>query len=142
MHLERRVVITGLGALSPLGNSAQLSWAACLKGTSGIQNIDFEIPKLDFGARKADVEEQVETVESPVKVVEADGLTAWLVEDNSLPLVSAQLTFEGAGSASDPAGKEGRAMFAAALMDEGAGEYDLDEVLYFLDLSGRFERSS
>ena len=44
MHLERRVVITGLGALSPLGNSAQISWDACLKGTSGIQNIDFEIP--------------------------------------------------------------------------------------------------
>ena len=44
MHLERRVVITGLGALSPLGNSAQISWDACLKGTSGIQKIDFEIP--------------------------------------------------------------------------------------------------
>ena len=39
MHLERRVVITGLGALSPLGNSAQISWDACLKGTSGIQKI-------------------------------------------------------------------------------------------------------
>ena len=44
MHVERRVVITGLGALSPLGNSAQISWDACLKGTSGIQKIDFEIP--------------------------------------------------------------------------------------------------
>ena len=44
MHLERRVVITGLGALSPLGNSAQISWDACLKGTSGIQKIDFEVP--------------------------------------------------------------------------------------------------
>jgi 3-oxoacyl-[acyl-carrier-protein] synthase II len=44
MHLERRVVITGLGALSPLGNSAQISWDACLKGTSGIQKTDFEIP--------------------------------------------------------------------------------------------------
>ena len=44
MHLERRVVITGLGALSPLGNSAQISWDACLKGISGIQKIDFGIP--------------------------------------------------------------------------------------------------
>ena len=44
MHLERRVVITGLGALSPLGNSAQISWDACLKGSSGIQKIDFDIP--------------------------------------------------------------------------------------------------
>ena len=44
MHLERRVVITGLGALSPLGNSAQISWDACLRGVSGIQKIDFEVP--------------------------------------------------------------------------------------------------
>ena len=44
MHLERRVVITGLGALSPLGNSAQISWDACLRGASGIQKIDFEVP--------------------------------------------------------------------------------------------------
>ncbi len=44
MHLERRVVITGLGALSPLGNSAQISWDTCLKGASGIQKVDFGIP--------------------------------------------------------------------------------------------------
>ena len=44
MHLERRVVITGLGALSPLGNSAQISWGCCLEGVSGIQTVDFGIP--------------------------------------------------------------------------------------------------
>jgi 3-oxoacyl-[acyl-carrier-protein] synthase II len=44
MHLERRVVITGLGALSPLGNSAKISWSSCLEGVSGIQTVDFGIP--------------------------------------------------------------------------------------------------
>jgi 3-oxoacyl-[acyl-carrier-protein] synthase II len=44
MHLERRVVITGLGALSPLGNSAKISWGSCLEGVSGIQTVDFGIP--------------------------------------------------------------------------------------------------
>ena len=44
MHLERRVVITGLGALSPLGNSAKISWGCCLEGVSGIQTVDFGIP--------------------------------------------------------------------------------------------------
>ncbi len=44
MHLERRVVITGLGALSPLGNSAKTSWGSCLEGVSGIQTVDFGIP--------------------------------------------------------------------------------------------------
>ncbi len=44
MHLERRVVITGLGALSPLGNSAKTSWGSCLEGVSGIQTVDFGLP--------------------------------------------------------------------------------------------------
>jgi len=44
MHLGRRVVITGLGALSPLGNSAKTSWGSCLEGVSGIQTVDFGIP--------------------------------------------------------------------------------------------------
>ena len=44
MYLERRVVITGLGALSPLGNSAKTSWGSCLEGVSGIQTVDFGIP--------------------------------------------------------------------------------------------------
>jgi len=36
---QKRVVITGIGALSPLGNSLQNSWQAALKGQSGISNI-------------------------------------------------------------------------------------------------------
>ena len=61
---------------------------------------------------------------SPVKEISTAGLTAWLVEDHSLPLVSVQLVFKGAGSSSDPEDKTGRAMFAAALLDEGAGDLD------------------
>jgi len=37
---KRRVVVTGLGMLSPVGNSAALSWQALLKGQSGITNIE------------------------------------------------------------------------------------------------------
>ena len=68
MHLERRVVITGLGALSPLGNSGQISWDACLKGTSGIQKIDFEIPDctVSIGGKlkNFDVNEYLQAKES------------------------------------------------------------------------------
>ena len=63
-----------------------------------------------------------EAAESPVEEVEAYGMKAWLVEDSSLPLVSVQLMFEGAGSSSDPEDRRGRALFAAALLDEGAGD--------------------
>ena len=34
--MKRRVVITGMGAITPLGNSAEDTWAAALRGTCGI----------------------------------------------------------------------------------------------------------
>ena len=38
-HEQRRVVITGLSAITPLGNSAQQSWQALVNGRSGIAKI-------------------------------------------------------------------------------------------------------
>ncbi|PSJ47810.1 beta-ketoacyl-[acyl-carrier-protein] synthase II [Zobellella endophytica] len=37
---KRRVVVTGLGMLSPVGNSVDASWQALLAGQSGITNIE------------------------------------------------------------------------------------------------------
>lgn len=37
---KRRVVVTGLGMLSPVGNTAESSWQALLNGQSGISLID------------------------------------------------------------------------------------------------------
>lgn len=37
--MKRRVVITGMGAITPLGNSAEDTWAAALRGTCGIGSI-------------------------------------------------------------------------------------------------------
>ena len=36
---KRRVVVTGMGSLSPLGNSAENTWKAMLAGVSGVDNI-------------------------------------------------------------------------------------------------------
>jgi 3-oxoacyl-[acyl-carrier-protein] synthase II len=36
---QRRVVVTGVGAVTPLGNSIEESWAAALRGQSGIAKI-------------------------------------------------------------------------------------------------------
>ena len=38
---ERRVVVTGLGLLSPLGNSVQENWQNALLGKSGISQISY-----------------------------------------------------------------------------------------------------
>ena len=38
---ERRVVVTGLGILSPVGNSIEESWSNILNGKSGVTNINY-----------------------------------------------------------------------------------------------------
>ncbi len=37
---KRRVVVTGMGMLSPVGNSVESSWKALLAGQSGISAIE------------------------------------------------------------------------------------------------------
>jgi len=56
-------------------------------------------------------------------VTSAAGITAWLVEDHSLPVVTVDVSFRG-GAALDPPDKAGLANFTADLLDEGAGELD------------------
>lgn len=52
------------------------------------------------------------------------GVKVWYAESNQVPVVDIRLSFEGAGYASDPAGKEGRAALAAAMLTQGAGNLD------------------
>ena len=58
-----------------------------------------------------------------VEVKSPGGITAWLIEDHTLPLIAVQFSFDG-GAALDPPGQEGRANLAMDLLDEGAGELD------------------
>ena len=37
--MKRRVVVTGLGAVTPLGNDVDSNWSAMKTGTSGIDHI-------------------------------------------------------------------------------------------------------
>src|SRR5688572_6760859 len=59
---------------------------------------------------------KVQEVKSP------GGISAWLVESHSVPLISMRFGFEGGGSVQDPAGKEGLANYLASMLDEGAGD--------------------
>jgi zinc protease len=58
---------------------------------------------------------KIQEVKSP------GGISAWLVEEHSVPLVAVRFAFEG-GSSQDPVGKEGLANFLSGMLDEGAGD--------------------
>ena len=62
-------------------------------------------------ARAADIRQ----VRSP------SGISAWLVEEKSLPIIAIRFAFDG-GSAQEAAGKEGTAGLLAAMLDQGAGD--------------------
>lgn len=66
---ERRVVITGLGALTPIGNSAKETWENALKGVNGIgpiTRIDTEEFKVKVAGelKNFNVEDYIERKES------------------------------------------------------------------------------
>lgn len=69
------------------------------------------------------------------EVVSPKGIKAWLVEDNSVPLVSMRFSFKG-GASQDPSGKEGLANLMTGLFDEGAGDLDSDSFQERIDNLG------
>lgn len=58
------------------------------------------------------------------EVKSKSGLSAWLVEDHSVPVIALNFSFLNAGARNDPADKQGLARLAANTMDEGAGDLD------------------
>ncbi|WP_244742396.1 MULTISPECIES: M16 family metallopeptidase [unclassified Mesorhizobium] len=63
------------------------------------------------------------------------GITAWLVEDYTVPVISIRFAFEG-GRTQEPKGKEGLANLMSGLFDEGAGDLDSEAFQTRLDDAG------
>ena len=71
-----------------------------------------------------------------IQEVKSDaGITAWLVEDYTIPLIAIRFSFEG-GATQDPAGKEGLVNLMSGLFDEGAADLDADAFQLALDDAG------
>jgi zinc protease len=68
------------------------------------------------------------------RVISPGGLEAWLVRQETVPLISLEFAFAG-GAAQDPAEKAGVANMVSALLDEGAG--DLDSRAFHEKLEGK-----
>ena len=58
MKLQRRVVVTGLGLVTPLGNDVSSSWNACTNGISGISTFNNSIvdSPVSIGGRIKDLD--------------------------------------------------------------------------------------
>ncbi len=57
------------------------------------------------------------------RVTSPGGITAWLVEEHTVPLIAIEFAFRG-GASQDVEGKAGTATMLAGLLDEGAGDLD------------------
>ena len=68
-----------------------------------------------------------------VDVVRAGGVKAWVIKDNSLPIIAVKIAFKNAGYAHDEAGKQGIGNFVAGTLNEGAGEWDSQTFQKLLD---------
>lgn len=61
----------------------------------------------------------------PVREIQTPGgITLWIVEDHSLPIIAMDFLFLDSGTALDPDDKQGLARLLSNTMDEGAGELD------------------
>lgn len=89
----KKIVITGIGATSPLGGTAPESWKALLAGESGIRTLEhdwvseFELPVTFAGQIKVEPSEVLERVE-----------TKRLDRSSQLALISAREAWADAGS--------------------------------------------
>lgn len=67
--MTKKIVVTGIGATSPLGGTAQDSWKALLAGESGVRSLEhdwvaqYELPVTFAGEAKVRPEEVLERVE-------------------------------------------------------------------------------
>lgn len=58
------------------------------------------------------------------EVISPGGIKAWLVEDETLPIISLKFAFKGAGAVNNPENKQGLSRILSNTMDEGAGDLD------------------
>jgi len=61
------------------------------------------------------------------------GVTAWLVEDHTLPIIAIEFAWRDAGTTLDPVDKQGLARLVANTLDEGAGDLNAQAFQKALD---------
>ena len=89
MNKNNRVVITGIGALSPIGNDAKTTWDNALKGVNGIDKIT-RIDTDDYNVHLAgelkdfNIEDHIDRKKLAVWIVLHN--TRWLLQEKRLKM--------------------------------------------------------
>lgn len=66
------------------------------------------------------------TFSTPVQEIKSSGMTAYLLEEHSVPIVSIDFEFTNAGSAHEDEDKQGLTQILSSLLRDGAGKYDAE----------------
>src|SRR6185369_10056034 len=108
---KRRVVITGLGLISPLGNTPSALWDALVAGRSGVSTISLmpaERQPLKYAAEAREFTGEVEDfgpLEKERKKAIKKGLKV-MCRETRMAVAAAQLALADAGFAEQPADPE------------------------------------
>ena len=87
----------------------------------------FLVTLLSFNVSACAKESTDDKILDIQEVSTKSGVTAWLVEDHSLPIISLKFSFRGAGSIQNSEDKQGLARLLSNTMDEGAGNLTSQE---------------
>jgi len=91
----RRVVITGLGVLSPIGNDLETFWSNCMSGLSGaapITHFDASKFKTQFACEVKNFDPETRLLKKEVR--KYDNFTLYAIESTAQALEHAQLDLE------------------------------------------------
>ena len=119
------------------------TWGATFAKTTKRKSIAAYVATLVFAAFTTLILFEPAKAMNIKEVKSPGGIKAWLVSEDTVPLIALRFAFLG-GSTQDPAGKEGRANFLTAMLDEGAGEMDsqtFQEAMEDIAMRLRFEES-
>lgn len=78
------------------------------------------------------------------EVKSKSGITAWLVEDHTIPVIAMKFSFKESGTSNDPIEKQGLTRLLSNTLDEGAGDLDskaFQEIMSDLSISISFSAS-
>jgi zinc protease len=90
----------------------------------------YTMPSQTATEQKPDIKETIQQTDKFLDIKEVtskNGITAWLSEDHTLPIISIKFAFSGAGKALDVPEQQGLVQLLTNTLDEGAGNLTSQE---------------